>query len=118
MNVDNWDPYGPNPFLASVFDGRPITHRWGPALLHIAESTRHVDWAMLVDKHDSAPSKTLVWSEEPGDVKGRSVASVQANRGGVFVARHPQGVPLIVIEDWTHTHFSVDPSVWLGSGIE
>jgi len=118
MIVDDSHSYGMNPFLASTFDGRPILQRWGPALIHIAESTRRVDWAMLIDKGDCAPVKTLVWSEEPGDVKGRSVASVQANRDGVFVARHPQGVPLVVIEDWTHSQLEVDASLWLGDGIE
>jgi hypothetical protein len=91
----------PSPFIESTFDGRPIIARWGPSLVHIADSTRHVDWAMLVDKRDT-PAKTLVWSEAPWDLKTRSVSTVQANRDGVFVARHPIGVPIVVIEDWTY----------------
>jgi hypothetical protein len=89
------------PFLDSTFQGRPIIARWGPSLLHIADSTRHVDWAMLVHKGDT-PAKTLVWSEQPWDLKTRSVAKIQANSDGVFVGRHPIGVPLVLIEDWTY----------------
>jgi len=89
------------PFLESRFEDRPIIARWGPAVVHIADSTRHVDWAILVAKGDT-PAQTFVWSDRPWEVRSRSVAKVQANRHGVFVGRHPMGVPLALIEDWTY----------------
>ena len=80
MSIEH--PPAAAPFLESTFEGRPIIARWGPSLVHIADSTRHVDWAMLVAKGDT-PAKTFVWSEWPWDLKTRSVAKVQANRDGV-----------------------------------
>jgi hypothetical protein len=85
------------PFLESTFEGRPIIDRRGPAVVYI----RHVDWAFLVDKGGGEKWRTLVWSQGRLDIKTRSLASIQSNKNGVFVGRHPVGVPLVVVEDWT-----------------
>ena len=91
-----------HPFFASTYEGRPITRRWGPSLLHIDEFVGHIQWAMLTDRDKQTKWRTLLWGDESGFVYGRSIASVQTDKSGVFVGRHPTGVSFVLIEDWTH----------------
>lgn len=101
MSTENNFPIN-HPFLESTYEGRPIIDRWGPSVLHIAVDTQHITWACLVDKGNGSTWRSLIWATDVDYVKERSIASIQANKNGVFVGRHPQGVPLVVIEDWTY----------------
>ena len=100
-----------SPFLESMFENRPIIARWGPSVVHIGPDSRHVAWAMLVGKGQT-PVKSFVWSDgRAGVFYQKSIGSVQTNRDGVFVGRHPIGVPIVVIEDWTYLDDTSDV-VW------
>ena len=90
------------PFLESTFEDRPITARWGPSVVHAGVDTHCATWAMLVAKGHT-PAKTFVrFDGRAATLYQGAIASVQTNRDGVFVGRHPSGVPVVLIENWTY----------------